>query len=62
MRIILVLGILIYAAACGVKGRPQPPLYAPPMGRGKPTLNGNSQGLKLNPLLSPSGSPSGESP
>lgn len=52
---ILTLGLTLMAlAACGVKGKHQPPLYAPPMGRGKPTLNSNQQGFKLSPLMSPS--------
>ncbi len=53
MKHILVVFTLLTFCACGVKGRPQPPLYAPPMGRGKPTLNSNSQGTKLSPVISP---------
>lgn len=52
------LGVLFLSlGACGVKGKNQPPLYAPPMGRGKPTLNSNQQGIKLSPLISPTNSP-----
>lgn len=29
---------LFSTAACGVKGRPLPPLTAPPIGRGQPTM------------------------
>ena len=57
MKPILLILILSSMSACGVKGKPQPPLYAPPMGRGKPTLNNKSQGIKLSPLLSPSETP-----
>lgn len=57
MRIsqILLFSCMVMAlGACGVKGKPQPPLYAPPIGRGKPTLNSNQKFLKLSPLVAPS--------
>lgn len=43
MRVLRVLPILVMlcsliVTACGVKGKPMPPLTAPPIGRGQPTM------------------------
>lgn len=35
---IILLGLTIVIAGCGVKGRPVPPKNPPPLGRGEPTL------------------------
>ncbi|PWU17759.1 MAG: hypothetical protein C5B49_08335 [Bdellovibrio sp.] len=35
---------------CGVKGRPLPPLTAPPIGRGKPRLSSPDNRIKLDEL------------
>lgn len=61
MKKLILLFALLGLWGCGVKGKHQPPLYAPPMGRGKPTLNSNQQGIKMSPLLSPSSSNPGDS-
>ncbi|KHD88590.1 MAG: hypothetical protein OM95_08810 [Bdellovibrio sp. ArHS] len=36
-KILLVCGMLMIFAGCGVKGRPLPPLNPAPLGRGEPT-------------------------
>lgn len=34
-------------AACGVKGKPQPPLEAPVLGRGEPNFSKATENVKL---------------
>lgn len=36
-KILLIFGVLLTFAGCGVKGRPLPPLTPAPLGRGEPT-------------------------
>ncbi|MFS4458967.1 hypothetical protein [Bdellovibrio sp. HCB2-146] len=36
---ILILGLVLIIAGCGVKGRPLPPLTPAPLGRGEPTYS-----------------------
>lgn len=38
MKALIALIIIFTSAACGVKGKPLPPLTAPPLGRGEPTF------------------------
>lgn len=39
MKIKIILLIAFFLTSCGVKGRPQPPQKAPPIGRGEPTYS-----------------------
>lgn len=32
------IGLSFFTLSCGVKGKPLPPLTAPPIGRGQPTM------------------------
>lgn len=50
MKIALGLTILTVLTACGVKGRPLPPLNAPTIGRGKPTFSGRPERISLDEL------------
>lgn len=55
MRTDLMIGILgllmsIFTSGCGVKGKPQLPLTAPPIGRGKPTLTGRNEKVSIEEL------------
>jgi len=43
----LVFIILILFTACGVKGKPQPPLDPPPLGRGEPVFTRATQDIQL---------------
>lgn len=55
MKLIALLFTLIALTACGVKGKPLPPLTAPPIGRGQPTM---SQATEKSSEASPEASPS----
>jgi|GEM_PF-1294824 len=39
--------ILVVFSACGVKGKPLPPLVAPPLGRGEPSFPEATQNLQI---------------
>lgn len=41
------LSLLIFLCACGVKGKPQPPLTAPVLGRGEPSYSKATENVKL---------------
>lgn len=38
---------VFYLSACGVKGKPQPPLTAPVLGRGEPNFSKATEKVKL---------------
>lgn len=50
---------LLFAAGCGVKGKPLPPLQPAEIGRGHPTYKGTAEEAKPKqvPALAPSPSP-----
>lgn len=44
---IFILTLLLWAAGCGVKGKPLPPLTTPPIGRGNPNFSKATEKVKL---------------
>ncbi len=38
MRLFAIISVALLMSACGVRGRPQPPLTPPELGRGQPTF------------------------
>ena len=46
-RAILILGLSVFVAGCGVKGDPLPPEKPTPLGRGRPTYKRATEGIKL---------------
>jgi len=58
---VLFLAILgLSLGACGVKGKPLPPLTPPVLGRGEPSLSKASEGLKLKKKTQKNNSSSSE--
>ncbi len=54
-KILLLTSVLMSAGmvACGVKGKPQPPLTAPVLGRGEPSFSKATENLKLKKKTNP---------
>lgn len=52
IRLKVTIGLILFAVttACGVKSRPLPPLTAPPIGRGDPSLLGTQDEPQKTPL------------
>jgi hypothetical protein len=44
----------LFASACGVKGKPMPPLTAPVLGRGEPNYSKATENVKLKKKNIPS--------
>jgi hypothetical protein len=44
---------LLLLSACGVKGKPQPPLTAPVLGRGEPNFSKATESVKLKKKTPP---------
>jgi hypothetical protein len=47
LRIFCASLLTILLSACGVKGKPQPPLTAPILGRGEPNYSKTTENVKL---------------
>lgn len=53
IRLLSALLIPIFFAGCGVRGRPQPPLQPPELGRGQPTFKRASEEFAFAEVPSP---------
>lgn len=49
IKTLLFLVLSGFFLSCGVKGKPQPPLDPPLLGRGEPSYSKATQGLKIDP-------------
>jgi hypothetical protein len=61
MKVALVVAVAAGAASvssCGVRGKPQPPLTPPELGRGQPSFKGASDNQGFSNVPSPGASPS----
>ncbi len=47
----------LFLLGCGVRGRPQPPIEPPDLGRGKPTFTRANRELAIPEVPSPEASP-----
>lgn len=57
LRLILgAAGLSMFTLSCGVKGKPLPPLTAPPIGRGQPTMAQPPEEPTPTPTPDPRGS------
>ena len=57
LRAALVMGALAFVCACGVRGRPQPPLTPAELGRGQPTFKRATEEFRFKDVPSADAGP-----
>lgn len=53
MRFAIIPLIFVFVSACGVRGKPQPPLTPAEIGRGQPTFKGTTEQFAFPDVPSP---------
>lgn len=56
-RVALSAMVMTVLTGCGVRGRPQPPLIPPELGRGEPTFKRASEGFTIPNVPAPESTP-----
>ncbi len=60
--IFLAAALCLFISGCGVRGRPQPPLTPPELGRGEPTFKRATEEFAFPQVPQPESTPEPESP
>lgn len=62
LRLVFVIAIFPMLTACGVRGRPQPPLTPPELGRGEPTFKRATEEFAFPNVPAPESTPDPKAP